>query len=135
MVVEVATVSPKGRPFLTPLWFVVEGDVLYITTGPETRAGRNVAAHPDVTLLFHDAGESAGRVLRLRGRATCHRGLPGWGVLARVAVKYYVGPRALPVELRNARRWYLRRRYYGRVKGGFGHLRVVPGVAEFLPAP
>lgn len=136
MVAEVATLSAKGRPFVTPLWFVTTGDALYLTTGPETWAGNNVRQRPAVTLLFY--GDRAGRcdrVLRVRGTATCHRGLPSWRVLARAAAKYYVAPRALPVELQNARRWRLRRLLYGQVKGGFGYLRVVPSAAEFLPRP
>jgi hypothetical protein len=131
MVVEVATLSAKGHPFVTPLWFVVDGGALYLTTGPETRAGRNVVGHPQVTLLFH--GER--RVLRMRGTGTCHRGVPSWRVLLRAAAKYYVGPRALPGELRNASRWTLRWRYYGQLKGGLGYLRVVPGAAALLPRP
>lgn len=136
MVVEVATLSPKGRPFVTPLWFVAAGGTLYLTIGPETWAGRNVVRHPEVTLLFHgEADGRPGRVLRVRGTATCYRGLPSWRVLLRIAAKYYVSARGLPLELWNARRWRLRRRYYGQAKGGFGHLRVVPSAAEFLPRP
>lgn len=134
MVAQVATRSPKGRPFVTPLWFVVDRGALYITTGPETWAGKNVVHHPEVALLF--SGERARRsdaVLRLRGTATCHRGLPSSRVLLRIAVKYYASPRALRVELQNAHKWRLRMRYYGQVKGGFGYLRVVPTAADFLP--
>lgn len=133
MIVQVATLSQKGRPFVTPLWFVLHADALYITTGPGTRVGKNLGHHPEVTLLF--SGERAGppdRVLRLRGTATCHRGLPSWSVLLRIAAKYYASPQALLVELRNAHKWGLRSRYYGQVKGGFGHVRVVPTAAEFL---
>jgi len=136
MIALVATRSAKGHPFLTPLWFVHHGGALYITTGPETWAGRNVAEHPEVTLLFRsDRQPRSDRVLRVRGRAVCHRGLPWWRVLLRAAGKYYVSPRALPVELRNIRRWSLRRLYYGQLKGGFGYIRVLPMTAEFLPAP
>jgi Pyridoxamine 5'-phosphate oxidase len=136
MVVELATLSPRCRPFVTPLWFVTSGGAFYLTTGPETWAGKNIERHPEVTLLFYgDPTGRDGRVLRIRGTATCHRGLPSWRVLARIAVKYYVGPRALRVELRNARRWHLRRLYYAQVKGGFGYLRVIPGAAEFLSRP
>jgi hypothetical protein len=134
LVVQVATVSPKGRPFMTPLWFVVDADALYITTGPDTWAARNVAAHPVVTLLF--GGERAGRrdrFLRLRGEATRHRGLPAWPVLLRIAAKYYVAPAALAIELRHAARWGLRARYYAQ--GGAGYLRVVPTTAELVPVP
>ena len=136
MVVQVATLSPKGHPFVTPLWFVVDGGEVFITTGPETWAARNLAHHPEVALLF--SGEHGGRsdrVLRLHGRATRHRGLPSWRVLWRIAAKYYVSHRALAVELRNAHRWYLRWRYYSQVKGGFGYVRVVPTAGEFLPRP
>lgn len=136
MIVQVATRSPKGHPFVTPLWFVVDSGVLYITTGPETRAGKNVVQHPAAVLLFSGAGvDGSDRVLRLRGTATCHRELPPWRVLLRIAVKYYASPRALRAELRNAGKWRLRRRYYGQSKGGFGHLRVVPTEADFLPRP
>jgi hypothetical protein len=136
MIAEVATLSAKGRPFLTPLWFVVDREALYITTGPGTWAGRNVVVHPEVMLLF-DVGSRAAvnHVLRLRGVATCHHGLPGWRVLARIAAKYYLSPAALRVELRNARKWRLRSLYYGQAKGGFGYIRVLPSTAELLPRP
>ena len=136
MVAELATLSPKRHPFVTPLWFVLDRGALYLTTGPETWAGKNVVQNPDVTLLcFGDRARGARRVLRLCGTATCHRGLPSWRVLVRVAAKYYASPRALPVELRNARRWGLRRLLYGQLKGGFGYLRVVASAAEFLARP
>ena len=136
MVVQVATLSPQRRPFVTPLWFVVEGGVLYLTTGPATRAGRNVAQYP-TWCCCSTVSESMqrGGVLRLRGMATCHGGLPSWRVLLRVAAKYYVLPAALPVELRNARKWRLRRRFYGQLKGGFGYIRVVPTGGEVLARP
>jgi hypothetical protein len=136
MIVQVATRSPKGRPFMTPLWFVVDRGALYITTGPQTWAGRNVVQHPDVALLFNEGRRGrSDAVLRLRGVATCHHGLPSWRVLLRVAVKYYLSAGALRVELRNARRWRLRRWYYGQTEGGFGYLRVVPTAADFVPRP
>ena len=136
LVVQVATLSPKGRPFMTPLWFVVDRGAFYITTGAETWTARNVAQHPDVALLFN--GEQSGRsdrVLRVRGTATRHRGVPSWRVLLRIAAKYYLSPRALIQELRNAHKWHLRVRYYAQVKGGAGYLRVVPSAAEFLVRP
>lgn len=136
IVVEVATLSARQRPFVTPLWFVVDRGLLYITTGPASWVGRNVIEHPEVVLLFTaERARRSDRVLRLRGTATCHRGLPGWRVLLRIAAKYYVAPRALPVELHNARRWRLRSRYYGQASGGFGYVRVVPTAGELLTRP
>lgn len=136
LIAQVATLSPKGRPFVTPLWFVVDAGALYLTTGPETRAGRNIASHPEVTLLL--SGEQRlprDRILRLRGTATRHHGLPSWRVLARIAAKYYLAPGALALELRNAGRWALRQRYYRQQPGGFGYLLVMPTGSEFLPLP
>jgi Pyridoxamine 5'-phosphate oxidase len=136
MVAELATCSARGRPFVTPLWFVVDGGALYLTTGAETWAARNVARHSDVTLLFHaERGQRPDRILRLRGKATRHRGLPSWRVLLRVAAKYYLSPGALRIELRNARRWRLRRLLYREAKGGFGYVRVVPTTGELLARP
>ena len=136
LIVQVATLSPKGRPFVTPLWFVVDRGALYITTGAESRAGKNVGQHPGVVLLFSGEGaQGPERYLRLRGTATCQRGLPSWRVLFRVTAKYYLAPRAMLSELRNARKWRLRQRYYGQATGGSGHIRVVPVVVEFLARP
>jgi nitroimidazol reductase NimA-like FMN-containing flavoprotein (pyridoxamine 5'-phosphate oxidase superfamily) len=136
MVVLVATRSASERPFMTPLWFVADGETLFCATGAESVTSRNVSHHPQVALLF--TGEGAGRsdrVLRLRGRATVQPGLPPWRVLLRIVAKYYVSPRALSVELGHVRKWRLRTRYYGQTKGGPAHLRVEPTTAEFLPRP
>src|SRR5262245_66059229 len=93
MVVEVATISAKGRPLVTPLWCATDRGRLYITTGPGSWVGRNVTAHPEVTLLFGgEHGPRTDHVLRLRGTAACHHGLPDWRVLVRIAAKYYVSP-------------------------------------------
>jgi general stress protein 26 len=135
-VVQVATLSAKQRPFVTPLWFVLHDGAVYITSGHESRAGRNIQRHAEVALLFRaDRGAHADQVLRVRGTATCHRGSLPWSVLWRVALKYELSPRALLVELRNVRKWRLRKRYYGQATGGAGYLRVVPGACELLPQP
>jgi hypothetical protein len=136
MIAQVATRSPKGHPFMTPLWFVVDGDLVFITTGAASQTGKNIMQHPEVALLFGGERDgSSDQLLRLRGTATCHRGLPSWRVLLRIAAKYYVSPSALTVELRNAGRWRLRQLYYGQQPGGVGYLRVVPTEAAFLPKP
>jgi hypothetical protein len=136
MVALVATRSASGRPFMTPLWFVADGGTLVIATGAESWTSRNISRHPELALL--SSGERAGRsdrVLRLRGTATVHRGLPPWRVLLRIAVKYYLAPAALAAELRHVRQWRLRARYHAQAKGGPAHLRVVPTTAEFLSRP
>lgn len=74
---------------MTPLWFVVDGDMLHLTTGTATWAARNVARQPEVALLL--TGERLtrpGEAVRLHGTATIQRGLPPWRVLLRIAAKY-----------------------------------------------
>ena len=88
MVALVATVSAKGRPFMTPLWFVVDKGTLYLTTGTATWTARNVARQPEVALLLTGEGLTRpGEALRLRGTATVQPGLPPWRVLLRIAAK------------------------------------------------
>ncbi len=131
MVAQVATLSPKGRPFVTPLWFVVDGGRLYMTTGRDARAARNVVQHSEAVLLF--TGEqlgAAGRVLRMRGTVSVHAGFPRLRILLRFARKYYLTPRGLATELRHARQWRLRQRYYAQ--GSPAYLEVLPGTTEFL---
>jgi hypothetical protein len=135
MIVEVATLSPKRRPFVTPLWFVAHRGAFYITTGVDSWAGKNVAQHPAVTLLFRgEPARCAEPVLRVRGTATINRNLPPWVVLLRVATKYYLG-RGLRVELRHRHLWGLRRRYYAQATGGPGFIKVIPATCEFLETP
>lgn len=136
MVALFATVSAKGRPFVTPIWFVVDGGALYLTTGTGTWAARNVAQHSEVTLLL--TGEGLARsdgALRLHGTATINSGLPPWRVLLRIAAKYYVAPSGLATELPNVTKWGLRARYYAQVKGGAGYLHLVPTGGEILHRP
>jgi hypothetical protein len=71
----------------------------------------------------------------MRGSATTHAGLPPWRVLLRIALKYYVAPRAMLMELTNVRKWPLRARYYAQVPGGAGYLRVVPASAALVAKP
>ena len=136
MVAHVATVSRAGRPFVTPLWYVNEGGILWLTTGLQTRAARNVVHRPQVRVLLR--GERLarrGETLRLQATASRHAGLPPWRVLVRIAAKYYVAPGGLLTELANVARWRLRTRYYAQVAGGAGHLVIVPSSAELLHRP
>ena len=70
MVARIATLSSSGRPSVTPLYFNVVGDHIWLGTASWTLAARQVSANPCVSLLFqheHDHGD--GRILRLAGRA------------------------------------------------------------------
>jgi PPOX class probable F420-dependent enzyme len=42
--------SASGRPLVSPVWFVVEGDALVFNTGKDTAKGRSLARDPRATL-------------------------------------------------------------------------------------
>ena len=136
LVAHVASRSAAGQPFVTPLWFTPHAGELWVTTGLGSRLARNIAHQPKVTLLlWGEARGRSGEVLRLRAEATRHAGLPPWTVLLRIAARYYLAPRALASEFRNATRWLLRARYYAQIGGGPGHVRLVPLAAEVIRRP
>jgi PPOX class probable F420-dependent enzyme len=51
---KVATASLKGRPLVTPLWFIVDGDDLVFITTATSRKGRNLHANPRAALAVDD---------------------------------------------------------------------------------
>ena len=71
MIVQVATLSQKGRPFVTPLWFVLHADALYITTGPGTRVGKNLPKNEDGA---HNDKQELGKSMREFANNDAHRG-------------------------------------------------------------
>jgi PPOX class probable F420-dependent enzyme len=55
-IVTVATVGPKGRPHLMPLWFVAEGSVISAWTFGKSQKVKNLERVPQATLQV-EAGE------------------------------------------------------------------------------
>jgi hypothetical protein len=134
MVATVATRSPRGRAFVTPLWFVAVDGRLHLVTGLGTRAIRNVAHDPAVVLLLHgELGGGPRRVLRVRGTARVRVGVPSWASLLRMARKYYLSPAAVASELRHVAQWMLRIRYDAQSTPA--HLEIAPETMEFLDGP
>ena len=134
MVARLATRSPAGRPFVTPIWFVVLGERLLLATAEQSVSARNLRAHPEAVLLFQAEREGeAGRVLRLRGPAVVRAGMPSLGSLIRIGLKYYLAPGGLRSELANLARQRLRQRYYGQSRPAV--IEVTPHSAELLPRP
>jgi hypothetical protein len=134
LVMRLATVSATGAPSLTPIWFVVVKGRLIASTAATTVAARNVAAQSRVTMLLD--GEKAGQsdyVLRLRGVAAVHDGLPPAGALARFGAKYYLAPSGLRSEIAHANRWRLRTRYYAQSEAVW--LAIEPTTAELIRVP
>lgn len=129
-----ATRSPRGAPFATPLWFVERAGALCCATSAASVTVRNVEAAGDAVLLLYP-GRAAGDecALRLRGRASAHRGRLPPGVLLAMLRKYYLAPGGLAVELAHARLWPLRLRYYAQAAPAL--LEFTPTSAEWAPVP
>ena len=51
---KVATVSPKGKPHVAPVWFVVDGDDLVFITSARSAKGRHLRANPRAAVAVDD---------------------------------------------------------------------------------
>lgn len=51
---KLATVRADGRPHVTPIWFVLDGDDLIFTTGAGTVKGRNLRRDPRAAIVVDD---------------------------------------------------------------------------------
>ncbi len=135
MVTPLATLSASAQPHLTPLWFVHDGGKLYMNTRAASPAARDIAANPNVVLLFDaERGRRSGQVLRIRGTARLRKSL-GLRVLLRFAAKYHLSPGGLRNLLSHLGTLLVRVRYYGERTGEAGTLEVTPESFEFLPRP
>ncbi len=66
---KLATVRTDGRPHVAPVWFVVDGEDIVLTTGVGTVKARNMAADDRVCLCVDDEVPPFGFVV-VQGRAT-----------------------------------------------------------------
>jgi PPOX class probable F420-dependent enzyme len=60
--------AASGRPLVTPVWFVVDGDSLVFNTGKETAKGRALARDPRATLCV-DLEEPPFAFVQVQGQA------------------------------------------------------------------
>ncbi len=60
--------AASGRPLVTPVWFVVDGDSLVFNTGKETAKGRALARDPRATLCV-DLEEPPFAFVQVQGEA------------------------------------------------------------------
>jgi len=58
-IVSVATLGPKGRPHLVPLWYVVDGDDLRSWTYAKSQKAKNLERDPHATLQIEDGVDYA----------------------------------------------------------------------------
>jgi PPOX class probable F420-dependent enzyme len=74
-VLWLGTVSPKGRPSIRPVWFVLHEGVFVIFSPPAAWKVRHLQANPDVVIHFH-TDPAAKNLLVVAGRAEVTDGLP-----------------------------------------------------------
>lgn len=110
---EWASVRRDGGPHVVPVWFVLEGDDLLITTGSKSVKGRAVLRDPRVGLCIDDDRPPYAFVM-IEGRATISTDPDEVLRAATLNARRYVGPE--------------RAQEYGRLNGGPGMLlvRVTP---------
>jgi PPOX class probable F420-dependent enzyme len=51
---KIATVSADGHPHVVPVWFVLDGDEMVITTASGSAKARHLAADPRVSIAVDD---------------------------------------------------------------------------------
>ena len=65
---KAAFAAADGRPFVTPVWFIVDGDDIVFNTGEDTAKARALARDPRVALCV-DLEEPPYAFVQVQGRA------------------------------------------------------------------
>ena len=63
---HLATIDLNGRPNVNPVWFIREGEHVYLSIKPETAKYRSIRVNPDVALSVSDPSRPD-RYIELRG--------------------------------------------------------------------
>jgi PPOX class probable F420-dependent enzyme len=91
---KLATVGPDTHPHVVPVWFVLDGEDLVVTTMSGSMKARHMALNPRVAVSVDDERPPFAFVA-IRGTATLHPNpvdLLTW--LTRIAHRYFAGPEA-----------------------------------------
>ena len=65
---KLSYLAASGRPLVTPIWFIVEGDSLVFNTGKDTAKGRALARDPRTSLCV-DSEEPPFAFVQVQGDA------------------------------------------------------------------
>lgn len=82
-----ATVSSKGRPQATPVWFMVEGDDLLVNTSRGRVKLRNLERHPYAALTVVDP-RNAYRWVQIQGKVARFDAASGARDIDRLSQRY-----------------------------------------------
>jgi len=85
-VAMLATIGPTGRPQLTALWFLADGDQVKISLNTSRQKYKNLQARPAVSLMLMDHANPA-RYVEMRGVAEVEPDA-GYKFADRVGAKY-----------------------------------------------
>jgi PPOX class probable F420-dependent enzyme len=91
-----ATIGPDGRPQLTAVWFLRDGDDVRLSLNTDRQKVKNLVADPAVTLFVLDP-VTPQRYLEIRGDAVMESD-PDYAFAARVGAKYDADLRAFDAE-------------------------------------
>ena len=83
--------SPSGRPLVTPVWFVLEGDTLVFNTGQDTAKGRALARDPRVSMCV-DLEQPPYAFVQVQGEAELSDDLDELVRTATAIAARYMGP-------------------------------------------
>jgi PPOX class probable F420-dependent enzyme len=88
---KLATVTASGRPHVTPIWFVLDGDDVIFTTHETSVKGRSILSDPRVALAVDDQ-EPPYSFVSIQGTASASRDLAELVVWATKIGGRYMGP-------------------------------------------
>jgi PPOX class probable F420-dependent enzyme len=99
---KLATVRPDGHPHVVPIWFVLHGDEIVMTTGNRSTKARNLRVEPRVALSVDDERPPFAYVMCLGRASLYHRpaDLAEW--TTRIARRYVGDAAAAQVGQRYA---------------------------------
>lgn len=95
LLAALGTVSPSGRPQVTPVWFLYEDGHLLVNTSRGRVKLRNVQANPAVTVTVVD-GEDPYRYVQIQGRVVRFDREHGDRDINRLSIRYRGRPYQYP---------------------------------------
>jgi hypothetical protein len=99
---KLATTRADGRPHVTPVWIVLEGDDVVLTTGSDSVKAKTIRHEPRVSLVVDDQAPPYSYVM-VEGVATLHDDLDEMLPIAiRIGARYMGVDRAEEFGRRNA---------------------------------
>ena len=99
---KLATTRADGRPHVTPVWIVLDGDDVVLTTGSGSVKAKTIRRDPRVSLVVDDQAPPYSYVM-VEGTATLHDDLDEMLPIAtRIGARYMGADRAEEFGRRNA---------------------------------